>query len=507
MSILGKSIRPSSRAKRSLSNGAADGETSTLPPAQRAALAAESNRAWRRRQSRRAFMGNTLKGAAGAAVATPLLLEGNARAQTAHPKRVLFMFSPNGTQQETFWPYFDWSIFDGPKSETNFPLTPILSPLEAHRQDIVVLDGVQQRSTSLGPGDGHQKGMGHLLTGVPLQEGTLFAGGGDSGTAGWAGGVSVDQYLAQQIGGSTRFRSLELGVGVSEATVWSRMSYAAAGQPVPPENSPQAVFDRVFSDINADPVEVARRKARRRSVLDAVIGDFGRVQAKLGAADRQKLEQHLTSVREIESQLAQDVTLSENCSAPVLGPDGLLDPMAPSNFPAVGRLQMDLLVNALACDLTRVASLQWTYSVSDLAFTWLGIQQGHHGLSHEGASNTTAQNALTAINTWYAEQFAYLIQKMKEIPEGDGTLLDNTVIVWCNELGQGSSHTRQKIPFVLAGSCGGAWQTGRYLDYDNLINNGAPHNNLWVSILNAMGVPDDRFGHPLHCTGPLEGLA
>lgn len=452
--------------------------------------------------SRRSF----LKGALGASVATPLLLEGEARAQSEHPRRVVFFFTPNGTQQESFWPYWDWTIFDGTKDEVNWPMTPVLTPLADHKSDLVILDGVRQSSTSMGPGDGHQKGMGHLLTGTGLQQGTLFQGGGDSGTAGWAGGISVDQRIAQAIGDQTLFPSMELGVWVNQATVWSRMSYAGAGLPIPPENDPANVFDRMFSDLSADPAEVARRKLRRRSVLDYVSADFERLKGRIGAADRHKLEQHASYIREIEERLQTDADVSANCQVPDISPGSGLNPLDPANVPAIGQLQMDMIVAALACDMTRVASLQWTYSVSDLAFTWLGIQQGHHALSHEGDSNTDAQNKLTLINTWYAEQLAYLIARMKEIPEGNGTLLDNTVIVWCNELGKGASHTRDKIPFVLAGGCGGAWETGRYLDYDNLINPGESHNNLWVSVLNAMGVPDTSFGHPLHCSGPLSQL-
>ncbi len=463
-------------------------------------------RARRRAQAaldRRSF----LKGAAGLSVATPLLFSGTGRAQGAHPKRLVIFFTPNGTRQEDFWPYFDWNIFDGPKSETDWPLTPILNPLADHKSDLIILDGVRQRSTSLGPGDGHQKGMGHLLTGMPLQEGTLFEGGGDSGTAGWAGGISIDQHIANAIGENTKFPSLEFGVRTLGATVWSRMCYAGAGQPIPPDNDPNTAFNRIFGELDGDPAEVARLRHRRQSVLDFVIDEFNTLNPSLGADDRIKLDQHLTAVREIEQRLESESQPAAGCMTPDFGAAMGLDPLAVDNFPLVGQLQMDLLAMSLACDLTRVASIQWTKSVGDVPMTWLGINEGHHALSHEGDSNTTAQNKLRDINIWYAQQLNYLIEKLKSIPEGNGTVFDNTLIVWCNELGKGNSHTRNKIPFVLAGSAGGALTTGRYLDFDNLINPGAPHNNLWVSVMNAMGVEGNTFGHPLHCDGALEGLA
>ena len=156
---------------------------------------------------------------------------------------------------------------------------------------------------------------------------------------------------------------------------------------------------------------------------------------------------------------------------------------------------------SLACDLTRVASIQWSTSVSNKVFSWLGISEGHHDLSHEGDTNGDAQSKLIQINTWYAEQFAYLVAALKAVPEGDGTMLDNTVILWCNELGIGNLHSRTDVPYVLAGGCGGYFKTGRHLQYD-----GENHNNLMVSLCNAMDVNVSTFGNPAYCTGPLSKL-
>ena len=450
--------------------------------------------------SRRQF----LKGAAGLSFALPLSFAGNGRAQSTHPKRFVIFFTPNGTVQDKWSPYPDWNIFNSETDETGYPMSPILQPLEAHRDDLLVLEGIHQQSSSDGPGDGHQRGMGHMLTGRPLQEGNLFEGGGNSGSAGWAGGISVDQHIANHIGQDTKFPSLEFGVRVLGSTVWSRMCYAGAGLPIPPENDPNNAFNRIFADVTGDPEQVARLRSRRLSVLDFVLEEFQQLKPKLGAENRSKVEQHFDAVREIETRLLSDAQANESCQPPEA--TTTLNPTDPANFPEIGRLQMDLLVSSLACDLTRVASIQWTKSVGDIPFTWLGIQEGHHTLSHEPDGNQAAQDKLTQINQWYASQFAYLIQKMKEIPEGDGTLLDNTVILWTNELGVGNSHTRNDMPYVLAGSAGGYFNTGRYLRYGTWLNSGPPHNDLLLTLVNSMGINDTSFGSPQHCDGPIANL-
>ena len=171
-------------------------------------------------------------------------------------------------------------------------------------------------------------------------------------------------------------------------------------------------------------------------------------------------------------------------------------------FPAIGAHQRDLLVTALACGRTQVASQQWSRSVSQTRFTWLGIQESHHDLSHRPDDDLDAQDKLLRINNWYAGQFAALIAALKAVPEGSGTLFDNCLLLWCNELGRGNTHSRDNAPFVLAGSAGGALRTGRYLEYADV-----PHNDLLVSILNVMGVPDTVFGKPEWCSGPLTDLA
>ena len=439
--------------------------------------------------SRRAALGGL-----GSLAALPLLdamFPGRARAAggpaPAYPRRFVVFFSSCGTIASS------WAPTGG---ERDFQLSPILAPLEPFRDDIVVIQGVDQQGG--GAGAGHQAGMGGVLTGNGLNPGPFGAGGGN--TSGWASSLSVDQRIANAIGNDTAFKSVELGVQVGPADNLGRMCYAGSNRPIPPQDNPYRAFDRVFADLTRDPAELARMRAHRLSVLDRVAGRFNRLSARLGAADRQKMEAHLGSIRDIEARLAVVPAPRAACQIPAL--DAGLDLAANDSFPRIGQLQMDLLVMALACDLTRVASLQWSRSASPVRFTWLHIDELHHDLSHHGDNDTDAVDKLTRINRWYAEQFAYLIGRLKQIPEGEGTLLDNTVVLWCNELAKGNLHNLVDAPYVLAGRAGGALATGRSLRYDGRV----PHNNLLLSLIHAMGLDDSSFGNPDWCTGPLAGL-
>jgi hypothetical protein len=432
-----------------------------------------------------------LRGAAGAAIALPWLeafAPRRARAATTAPKRFIVMFSPNGTLPT------QWTPTGG---ETSFTLSPILAPLQPHQGDIVVIQGLYQQGAG---GDGHQNGISGMLTGTPLNPGP-FAGVG-APPAGWATGPSVDQRMADALAAPTKFRSLELGVQVGAADDWGRMIYRAGNQPLPPTDDPAAVYDNVFSDLHTAPAVLARLRARRKSILDAVGAEYTRISARLGSADKHRLDAHLTAVREIEVRLTTDLVVSNPaCHDPTITP---VTAQENDSFPAVGALQMQLLTMALACDLTRVASLQWSRSVAQTRFTWLNIDNGHHDLSHRSDNDADAVDKLTRINSWYAQQLATLIALLKATPDASGgTLFDNTIILWCNELAKGNTHSRQDAPYVLAGSAGGALRTGRFLSYEN---EGLPHNNLLVSLLNAMDVPDTTFGKPDWCTGPLTGL-
>ncbi len=385
---------------------------------------------------------------------------------------------------------------------------PMHASLNPFAQKLLFLDGVDQQVAYDSIGDGHQTGMACLLTNAEILPGTLFCEGSCDGPTpkyvGWGGGQSIDQYIAEEIAKDvvTKFRSLEFGVQVRSASVWSRMSYTGPDEPVPHREDPMENFNDIFGDLDTDPFELQLIQKRRMSILDAVMDDYQSFSNRLGYADRQTLEQHLQSVRDLETRIAAVGGVGAGCEQPSADLPG-------SNFqqndqyPATGRAQMDMLVMALACDLTRVASLQWSRSVSNVQHNWvpLRLNEGHHGLSHYDDNNADARADLLAINRWYSEQFAYLLGLMDSVQEGDGTLLDNSVVLWVNELGKGNSHTRRDIPFMLAGGAQGYFRTGRHLDLG-----GQPHGKLLVSLAHAMDKPVDTFGVPQYSQGPLSEL-
>ncbi|WP_437290743.1 DUF1552 domain-containing protein [Sorangium sp. So ce406] len=449
---------------------------------------AARHRPSRRRLDRRTF----LRGVGGLAVALPFLdaMSGSASA-VEFPKRFVVFFTGLGTVKKAWQPT---------GTEASFELGEILAPLAPYRDKLLVVEGVDMESAYNGPGDAHQQGIGQALTGTELQEGTLFPYAcNPAARVGWGGGISVDQFLAAQLGQRTKLSSLELGVQVQYANVSSRVSYLGPGQPVPPEDDPRAAFDRLFTDLSADPADLARRRALRRRVLGDVMEDYGALAQKLGGEDRQKLEHHLDALNEIEARLEAPGLLGGACALPALGEP--LDVYANDNFPAIGRLQIDLLATALACDLTRVASIQWSATQAGKVFTWLGQSETHHALSHSNLADEDKQRQLIDIGRWQAEQLAYLLGKLDAVPEGAGTLLDNTIVLWCTDISEGQSHSRRDMPYVIAGGAGGALRTGRYLRYA-----GDPHNNLLVTLCNAMGVEVSTFGNPAYCTGLLPGL-
>jgi hypothetical protein len=433
-----------------------------------------------------------LRGAGAAAVGIPFLrsLPAFAGGEIEIPKRLVFFFTPHGTVKEHWLPS---------GGESSFNLGPILEPLDPFKDRLLVIDGVNLKSADADYYlDQHATGMMHVLTGTKT-----VPGGGGFGYG--AGGISVDQHIADRIGGTTRFKSLELGVQtqttIAYESNWSRINFRGPNEPVPPEDNPWEVFDRVFRDIDADPQEIEVIRAERRSVLDVVHQDIVALQSRLGREDRQLLEAHLDSVRDIETRIERLPAIGKYCGAPEIGSE-MDDVQAPAEFPEVGRIQMDLLAMSLACDVTRVSTLQWSRAVAPLVYSWLdaGLFDGHT-LSHypDGNPVWAEDGAMTKMCRWYGEQFAYLLQKLDEIPEADGTILDHTLLVWCNELGKGNLHSHD-VPWVLAGG-GEGLRMGRFLEYDN-----ESHNDLLVSICNAMGVPTTSFGDEDFCTGALGGL-
>lgn len=455
-----------------------------------------------KRIKRRAMLKGTIFGgtvAIGLPMLEAMLPKSGAAQSSAAPKRIVFWFTANGTRQDIWSPPANMDL-------SSHPLHAAMAPFS---NKLIFLDGVDQDVAYDSIGDGHQTGMACLLTNAEILPGDLFCEGdcpaGAEQYVGWGGGQSVDQYLAAEIQKDvlTKFKSLELGVQVKSSTVWSRMSYAAPDNPVPHREDPNQNFTDFFSDLDSDPFALRLIQRRRKSILDAVMEDHAEFQKRLGYGDKQTLEKHLQSIRDLESRLSVTTNFGEACTIPEASlPGGSFQQN--DMYPVTGKAQMDLLVMALACDLTRVASLQWSHSVSNVQFNWVSqiLGEGHHSLSHYDDSDASALADLLEINKWYSEQFAYLLGLMDGIQEGDNTLLDNTVVVWVNELGKGNSHTRNDIPFILAGGCQGYFRTGQHIDFG-----GEPHGRLLVSLTHAMGKPVDTFGVPQYSQGPLSGLA
>ncbi|HWA75150.1 MAG TPA: DUF1552 domain-containing protein [Polyangiaceae bacterium] len=424
-------------------------------------------------------------------VALPLLRSLRAHAdQGAPPKRLVLMYTPNGVIPDAWWP-------TNATSETSFDLAAIHQPLAPFRDRLLLLGGVDLKVTNSGPGGLHQKGIGGLFTGAELQAGTDFVDGCGQ-TSGWASGISVDQQVAKTIGQSTLLPSLELGVRALDNDVQGRISYAGAGQPLPPINNPLDAYNRLFSMMGLGGDSLDALRASRRSVLDTVQAQFSTLSMQVSSEDRTKLTQHLELVRDVEKRLTggngQNV-----CSVP--GRPATLDPTSENDMPAIADLELDMLAAAFACDLTRVASFQISTSLNRIRYPWLDSTGEGHTLSHAGPSDVGAHDQLVARQTWHAGRLAYLLSRLANIRESDGsTVLDNTLVLWGNEVSLGYTHSHENMPFLMAG---GGWhfRTGRYVTYQ-----GASHNDLLVSVLNAMGVPATTFGKADLCKGPLSGL-
>ncbi|HEX4415484.1 MAG TPA: DUF1552 domain-containing protein [Lacipirellulaceae bacterium] len=405
-------------------------------------------------------------------------------ATASRRQRLIVMFSPNGVVPENFWP-------EGHGSE--FILKESLFPLEPFKNQSLILHGISDKIR--GDGDNHMRGIGCLLTGTELFPGNIQ--GGSDTPAGWSKGISIDQEIKNFLQANpqtrTRFGSLEFGVMVPDrADTWTRMSYAGPNKPLTPIDDPYQMFAKLYGR--------AKDEESLRSVLDDLQADFKKVEHVVSSEDRHLLEEHTTFVREMEQDLKANNSQNVGHAVPQLDP-GVKEEN--DNIPRLSKLQTELLVSSFAADFTRVATLQYTNSVGEAHMKWLGIKEGHHQLSHEPDTNKEAVEKLTRINQWYCEQLAYLAQRLADTPEpgGGGSLLDNTLIVWTNELGKGNTHTMDNIPFVLVGG-GLDFSMGRSLKFRKV-----PHNRLLLSLAHGFGHRLEKFGNPDYCgDGPLDQL-
>jgi hypothetical protein len=404
--------------------------------------------------------------------------------QAARKKRLVVMFSPDGVVPWNFWP---------DEEGAKFTLKPILKPLEPFKDKTLILHGVCDKIR--GDGDGHMRGIGCLLTGIELFPGSIQ--GGSDTPAGWASGHSIDQEIKNhyQKGSATRtrFGSLEFGVMVPDrADTWTRMVYAGPNKPIAPIDDPYQMFNKLYGRM--------KDREALKSVLDDVQDDLKKVGSLVGAEDRRLLDEHATFVREMEQELKSSAGQDVGHPVPEIEPGVKREN---DQIPRISKTQIDLMVQSFAADFARVATIQYTNSVGQARMRWLGINEGQHDLSHKPDSDKDAQEKLTKINTWYCEQLAYLAKRLAETPEpgGPGSLLDNTTIMWTNELGQGNSHTPNNIPFVLVGN-GLDFKMGRSLKYKRVA-----HNRLLVAIAHGMGHRIETFGNRDQCAGgPLPNL-
>ncbi len=395
-------------------------------------------------------------------------------------QRLVVMFSPNGTIPKEFWP---------DQEGANVEFKSILKPLEAFKERTLILHGIANKVR--GDGDSHMRGMSCLLTCDELLKGNIMGGGGNP--AGWASSISIDQeiknFLQSKAETLTRFGSLEFGVAVPDrADPWTRMSYAGGNQPIAPVDDPHQMLGKLYGQM--------KDKESLVSILDDVRDDLKRVSSKLSSRDKALLDQHVTLVRSLEQDLA-NADKQGKLAHPVPQIDPSLE-LVNDNTPEISRIQIDLLVNSLANDMARVATLQYMRSVGMAQMRWLGIEEGHHSLSHDPDDNKESYAKLMKINTWFAGEFAHLAKRLSETPEpsGEGNMLDNTLLVWTNELGKGNNHTLDDIPYVMVGG-GAGFKMGRSLKFDK-----AAHNRLWLSVAQGMGHHELKtFGKAELCEG------
>lgn len=441
--------------------------------------------------NRRAF----LRGV-GTAVALPMLermlpLTALASApKEAKQVRMAFMFVPNGMNMHEWTP-----AAEGPISA----LPSILEPLAPVKDSINILTGLSQFHADAngdGPGD-HARSSACWLTGVQPKK----TNGADIHV-----GISVDQVAAMHIGNQTKFASLELGCegsGVSgdcdsgySCAYTSSVSWRSATTPMAHEVNPRLVFDRLFG--NGDPEETRESRSRRlllkQSLLDFVSDDAKKLKGQLGLRDQRKLDEYFQGIREIEERLLKfESTQADRVAAGVARPGGV-----PADYGEHIRLMADMMILAFQADLTRVSTLMFANDGTNRSYPQIGVPEGHHDMSHHGG-NPVKLDKKRRIDRYHVEQLSYALQKMASIKELDGSMLDNTLLIYGAGISDGNAHNHNNLPVLLAGKGGFGFAGGRHIVYPDH----TPMNNLYVSMLDKVGVKIDKLGDS---NGELKGL-
>lgn len=421
----------------------------------------------------------------GASLALPWLETINAPAwgQVAPPpKRFFAFYTPNGYNMSRFWPSLSGNLSSAALTNTS------LQPLSDYASRLLLINGLDNHAGAPqgdGPGD-HARGTSTTLTCVhPLKSADEVSIG-----------VSVDQLLADQWGADTTFRSLELGcegggnAGACDSgysCAYSRnISWSDAQTPLPKEVNPRLLFNRLFGNLdpNQSPEAVANRQRQRRSVLDFVIADAQQLSPRLSVTDRQRVDAYLTGIREVERRL--ELSNEAQCPAGMDVPLGSTGDRAEH-----ARLLIDLCVSAFRCDHTRVASFMLGNGGSNRAYPELGISEGHHSLSHH-QSDPFKLAQIATIDTWQMGLFAHILNRLDEINEGEGSLLDQTTVLGISEIADGNAHRHYALPVVLAGRVGDL-QMGRYVDL-TATGSSQPISNLYLRLLADAGSAIQTFG-------------
>lgn len=483
-----------------------------------------------------------LRGAGGVALALPFLqamgdpskLLGFKKAfagPAGFPKRIIFVTSSNGCIRgykgvgtNRWSPTGTPTAFDLTASDT-------LKPLAPNAANVLLIDGFDNRAggdaDGLCLGNPHNKITTQLtVTRYETSAKSMLndAGGGTVNCKPYltAGGISVDQELANRLMGQTKFPNIMMYTGPNPKTFYQKEGFINGGlgtiklyaswkgkdQPVIGEFDPTKSFNTIFGGgvPAGGMVDNTAQIARDKSILDAALESYTGLGAKVGADDKSRLDAHADAIRTIENQLA-DINSHPalTCTSPTA--PAAADVSTPSVYPQTIRVQADMMVAAMACDLTRVGMIEWEPGFSELVHTWLGINREHHGISHDTAVAGPAAAAIeniVKINNYYAGEMNYLIDKLKSMPEGGGTMLDNTAVVWLRELGDGASHDVLDQAWVIGGTGGGYFKNNLWYK-PNAVDK-SQHGNLIVHFLRMFGFPDTTFGDPKYNVAPMTGM-
>lgn len=430
----------------------------------------------------------------GTALALPMLegaLPLSALAQSLRPaqrpNRIAFLFVPNGVNMEHWTPATEGALDTLPT---------VLEPLQPLKSEFQVLTGLAQRNAFAlgdGPGD-HARSSAAWLTGVHPKK----TAGSDI-----QNGISADQVASQHIGGRTRLPSLELGCergAVSgncdsgySCAYSSSISWRSPTTPMPKEVNPRMVFERLFGDSELADESLQKRRKQRISILDLVAEDAAELKRKLGSRDKLKIEEYFTSVRDIESRLERMEESEAKLVKMGQKPTGV-----PSDYGEHVRLMGDMMILAFQADLTRISTFMFANEGSNRNYRNIGISDGHHDISHHGKQVEKLEKK-RRIDRFHVEQLAYILNRMRSIREVEGTLLDNTMLLYGGGIGDGDRHNHDDLPILLAGRGAGKLMPGRHVRF----RQGTPLNNLFLSMLDKVGVDVEQLGDS---TGKLQGL-